>query len=117
MTQKMEHRMNIRMPVSLPARVYYPDKGGHGSFRAVTRDLGFGGAFIEAGENSPAKGSIVRLALTTVPEDPVTIDALVLRSENGGFGVMFAYYSDEVFKQLASVLEPVFERNNAYEPR
>lgn len=113
MAQKMEHRMNIRMPVSLSARVYYPDKGGYGSFRAVTRDLSFGGAFIEAGEISPVKGSIVRLALATAAEDPVTIDALVLRSEAGGFGAMFAYYGDDVFKQLSSVLGPVLERHRA----
>lgn len=116
MAQKMEHRMNMRMPVSLSARVYYPDRGGHGSFQTVTRDLGFGGAFIEAGESSPAKGSIVRLALATAAEDPVTIDALVLRSETGGFGVMFAYYGDDVFKQLTSVLEPAFDQQDAHSP-
>ena len=113
MTQKMEHRMNMRMSVSLSARVYYPDKGGYGCFDAVTRNLGFGGAFIEAGGGDPPKGTIVRLVLVTASQEPLTIDALVLRTEDGGFGAMFAYYGDDVFKRLASVLEPVLEQHQA----
>ena len=114
MEQKMEHRMNIRTPVHLPATVYYRGNGGRESYRAMTRNLSFGGAFIEAGETAPSKGAIVRLALDNAGGGPVVIDALVLRHDALGFGIMFAYYGDEVFQQLASMLQPVLERRYAH---
>lgn len=115
MAQKMEHRMNIRMPVSLPVTVYYPGRGGHESCRATIRDLGFGGAFIEAGETAPTKGTIVRVAMEKASGNPVVIDALVLRDDANGLGIMFAYYGDDVFQQLASVLQPVIEQQYTHE--
>lgn len=117
MEQKMEHRMNIRMPVSMPATVYYPGNGGHESCRAMTRNLGFGGACLEAGETPPSKGTIVRLAMDNAGGDPVVIDALVLRNDAEGLGIMFAYYGDDVFQRLASMLQPVSEQHYAHDLR
>ena len=115
MEGKMEHRMNMRIPMYLPVGVNYPVKGGRAGFRAVSRDLSFGGAFIEIGDTAPSTGAIVRLSFQTPLESSITVDALVLRGEADGFSVMFAYYGDEVFRQLTLVMEPAFERHYAYD--
>lgn len=114
MQTKMEHRMNVRFPVCLSATVYYAVHGSRKSFCTVTRDLSFEGAFVAAGQTRPAKGTIVRLALEAAFGDTVMIDALVLRGDGDGFGVMFIYDGDHVSRQLASLLRPALKRRYAY---
>lgn len=107
----MEQRMNIRVPTNLPATVHYTGSDGRRTMHTVIRDLGFGGAFVEAGQMSALKGSIIRVGLGESEQaESINIDALVLRSSDDGVGLMFAYLDDDVFDQLASLLEPELDK-------
>lgn len=102
--------MHVRMPVCLSVIVYAPMNGGRSSFCAVSRDISFEGAFIEAVPTRPPKGGFVRLSFETAYDDPLIIDALVIRDNADGFGVMFAYNDDKKFQQLISILQPRLKR-------
>lgn len=101
----MERRTYIRKPLHLPAVIRYPCKGRSCSFRTITRDLSFEGAFIDTGDFT-LQGSIIRMEVEACSAAPLVIDALVVRSDTEGLGLLFAYYSSEVFEQLALLLEP-----------
>jgi hypothetical protein len=117
MEQEKDRRINIRIPVNLPVSVRYPDKVGQSGFRTVMRNLCFGGTFIEARESAPPAGTIVRLSLKIPREDSLILDALALRKDGAGLGIIFAYYSDDTFKKLASILEPSLEHQSTHRDR
>ncbi|HKJ22910.1 MAG TPA: PilZ domain-containing protein [Gammaproteobacteria bacterium] len=102
----MERRMNPRKPLRLAATVHYPDEGGARRIQTVTRNLCYEGVFVETLAFAHLQGSIVRVELDTPLHGPIGLDALVLRSRADGLGLMFAYYSTEVFEQLDALLEP-----------
>jgi hypothetical protein len=111
---QMERRINLRLNMRLSAVIRYRDAGENRCLTATTRNLSFEGAFMEAGGISNLAGSIVRLELNTLAEAPLIIEALVARSRSDGLGLMFAYYSRDVFEQLASLLESAAKA--LYEP-
>lgn len=51
------------------------------------------------------------MALETACEEPVVIDALVVRNDVDGFGVRFVGEGDEVVEMLTPILRPVFSRH------
>lgn len=108
--QCMTRRMNLRIPVRLPVIVQSPPRADNNCQHTVTRDMSFGGAFVEQRGAPLHKGGIVRLALEGACGDPLFIDALVLRSDELGAGLMFSHYEHAVFDSLAALLEPDFER-------
>lgn len=103
---RMEHRMNSRLCVRLPVTVQISPRMENTRVCTVTRDVALGGACIENKGLDIQEGAMVRLTLELTPGDRVMIDALVLRSNDQGVGLMFAYYSNEVFDRLAELLEP-----------
>ena len=111
--RRMEHRMNLRHSVQLPITVHVSPRMDHKGLPMVTRDIAFGGACIESEGVDIVEGTMVRLALEIAPDDPVTIDALVVRSNNREVGLMFAYYSNDVFDRLTELLEPQVQRRYA----
>lgn len=109
--RSMEHRMNVRVPVRLPVSVSYPCKGD--SPRVVdtmTRNLSFDGAHIEHGAVDLERGRLIRLELAVCPHGPITLEALVLRCDADGIGLMFAHYGDAVFEGVAALLEPELDK-------
>lgn len=105
MKHQMERRMNARKPLRFPATIRYRSMDASLSMPTMTRNLSFEGTFLETGEIAQLEGSIVRVELAALPSDPITIDALVVHGNRDGIGLMFAYYGNTVFEQLASVLE------------
>lgn len=102
----MERRMNPRKPLCLTATVRYPGEGGGRSIHTVTRNLSYEGIFLETLACAHLQGGIVRVELETPGYGKIVLDALVLRQAADGLGLMFAYYSTEVFEQLDVLLEP-----------
>lgn len=103
--------MNIRVPVRLQVTVEFPPCTGHDNVHGSTRDIGFGGAFVETTGHVAEEGTLARLILDAGEENRLAVDAAVLRSEDGGIGLMFAYYGDCTFYSLAALLEPEFDRH------
>lgn len=111
--RRMEHRMNLRHSVQIPTTVHVSPRMDHKEVPVVMRDIAFGGACIESEGVDIREGTMVRLALEITPSDPVTIDALVVRSNNREVGLMFAYYSNDVFDRLTELLEPKVQKRYA----
>lgn len=106
----MEHRMNIRVPVRRPVSVSCPCKGGSPHVvDTMTRNLSFDGAHIEHGAADLECGRLIRLELAN-PHGPITLEALVLRRDADGLGLMFAHYGDAVFERVAALLEPELDK-------
>lgn len=108
--QHTDSRMNIRVSARVPITVDFPPRADNNSLRAVTRDIGFSGAFVENSESASREGTLARVTLETAAGDPVTIDALVVRGRDDGMGLMFADYGEEVFHSLAALLRPELEK-------
>lgn len=108
-SQQIESRANLRVPVRLSVTVELPPRIERNSVRGVTRDISLSGAFIENSGSVPREGSLARLALETAPGGALVIDAVVLRSNDQGMGLMFAHYGDEIFEPLAALLAPMVE--------
>lgn len=104
--QSIEHRLNRRITMQLPVTVQFFSDRGKNSARTVTRNLGFGGACIESAALQIQEGTMVHLRLETPSESFLIIDALVVRSDGARAGLMFAYYDNDVFKQLTALLGP-----------
>ena len=103
--------MNIRVPVDLPVTISYAVNGdGPRHMRTTTRNLSFDGALLEAGEQPPEEGRLVRMELPASAAGSIAIDALVLRHDGGGLALVFAHYGEAVFERLAGLLEPELER-------
>lgn len=107
----MEHRMNVRVPLRLPVSLSYACNGD--SPRVVDgaiRNLSFDGACIEHGAAGLERGMLVRLALPSNPHGPFTLEALVLRTDAHGLGLMFAHYGDGTFERVAALLAPELDK-------
>lgn len=102
----MEHRMNTRKAMQLPLAIQVLPSLKNNSIYTVTQDIGLNGACIEKRSLDIQKGVMVRLTLKRAPNDSRIIDALVVRIDNRGAGLMFAYYDSNVFDYLADLLEP-----------
>ncbi len=111
---RMERRINLRKPVRLRAAVRYRDRGENCRLETTTLNLSFEGAFLETGEIAHLVGSIVRLELQAFPGNPLTIDALVVYRNHAGLGLMFAYYKNEVFEQLVTLLESTPNKSDGW---
>jgi len=109
-SQQTKRRMSMRVPISLPVTIEFPLGTERNTFQAVTSDLSFDGAFILHRASAPKEGTIARVILKNAPENPLVIDALVLRSTTHGTSFMFAHYNDAVFDGLAAMMGPALDR-------
>jgi hypothetical protein len=81
----LERRQPTRVPVELPLVVEHAG----GQFRAVARNLGLGGAFIEA-DQAPAYGTRVAVLIELPGTAELSSLPAVVRWQNAdGFGVQF----------------------------
>jgi len=96
--------MDIRVPVRLPVTIEIRPLLLQVSFQAVTHNIGFDGALLEASKPDLRKGTQVRVLLETAPKVHLIIDALVVRSTDHSVALMFTEYAHEALKPLSAIL-------------
>ena len=106
--QDKEARMAIRVPVRLPVTIELRPLLLNLKLQAVTHNLSFDGALIEASKPAPPKGAEVRLLLESAPNVHLVIDALVVRSTDHGVALMFTENAKGVLKSLSEILTAGF---------
>jgi hypothetical protein len=97
----MEHRWNVRTPIRLNVVV---QSNGIGMISGKTRDLSFGGTYVETAPSvSVRRNSIVKLSMP-VAGDMRTVSAMVVRTAPTGFGLMFTDFELDTFSLLDMLL-------------
>jgi PilZ domain len=112
----MEGRFNMRIPVKTFVGIYYPGQLAAFAY-GRTRDISFGGVYVEADSIDAPNNAIVyvRFMLQHQAEDEsFKMPALVARSDAGGLGLMFvdsdAEYSNMLIDFLRCRLDVMFGR-------
>lgn len=109
-SQIIECRRSIRVPVHIPATILFRPVTRHQSVRAVTRNVSFDGARIDAENTSLEVGAQVRVLLEISGQDPIIIYALVVRNTNHGVALMFTEYDNEALESLSAILADGFNK-------
>lgn len=100
----MEHRWNVRTPVSLNVIV---DSPGAGIIRGRTKDLSFGGMYVETAPSVAVdKHSVVDVSIPIVGQVH-NAAALVVRTGPTGFGLMFTDFQLDTFNMLDALFRSV----------
>lgn len=108
--RNVECRTGIRVPVRLPVTIEIRPLVLRVSLRAVTHNVSFDGALVEACKPDLPKGAQVRVLLETAPTVQLFIDAVVVRSTDKGVALMFTEYADDVLKPLSAILAAEFNK-------
>lgn len=106
----MEHRLNARIAVRRPVHMEFSGGGQRSTVGMMTHNVSFGGALVEGAGAVLQKGIIGRLRFEVTPGVVLAIDALVVRADHQGIGLMFTSYGDEVLARLTAMLEPAIYR-------
>lgn len=97
----MEHRWNIRTPIRLNVIM---QSAGIGLISGRTRDLSFGGTFVETAPSvAVSRNHMVKLSVP-VAGDMKTISAMVVRTPPHGFALMFTDFELDTFSLLDMLL-------------
>ncbi|MEJ2344051.1 MAG: PilZ domain-containing protein [Gammaproteobacteria bacterium] len=100
----MEHRWNVRTPVSLNVIV---DSPGAGIIRGRTTDVSFGGMYVETAPSVAVdKNSVVDVSIPIVGQIH-NAAALVVRTDPSGFGLMFTDFQLDTFNMLDTLFRRV----------
>ena len=101
----MEHRCNVRRPVSLDAVI---ETRALGRISCRVRNIGLGGVFVETARLRPALNSIVELSFV-VPLDGASqccrVLAIVVQHTERGVGLMFEELSPETRMVVKALTE------------
>ena len=101
----MEKRWHARQAQHLNVLIAYE---GLGLISGRTRNISSGGMFVELRAISLAPNSIVRVVFPVTGGAPTSLhylDAMVVRTEDGGFGVMFSDYEQHDGAWLQDMLQ------------
>ncbi|MDA8363238.1 MAG: PilZ domain-containing protein [Gammaproteobacteria bacterium] len=104
MTKRVEQRWNERRPVEFEVEL---TAQGQSPLRAICRDLGFGGMYVEANSRtfSVNEGLEVDLSLgETEPQMRQHLPARVVRVNAQGAGLMFSGFKLENVRALRAVI-------------
>lgn len=97
----MEHRWNIRTPIQLDIVV---EPTGKDTVSGRTRNLSFGGAFVETNPVAPVNRNSMVKVLLPIGDDTKSVSALVVRTESGGIGLMFTDFALDTISELDKLL-------------
>lgn len=105
-------RLDVRVPVCLPVRLYRHDGDASPPASGATRDLSLEGAFVTSSEAPWPPGTKLECELQLAAERSVIMTVVVTRRTPDGVGVRFAGCGDEVLHHLTSVLEQEMRRRH-----
>lgn len=104
----MEHRCSIRKSLELQVLLY---KHGLPVQSGITRDLGLGGVFIQAGAYQWRKNELLEIEFLSADGSPaMRLRGVVVHLRGDGVGLMFDSVSGEQRRQLRAWL---FRKNHS----
>ena len=102
----MEHRWNSRKPVGVDVVLHYD---GLGLIRGKTRNISYGGMYVETNAVNLAKNAVVSVHLPE-PDDNEnslqTVRAMVVHTGQDGFGLMFLDFDRAMLRILRGLIGP-----------
>jgi hypothetical protein len=105
-------RLDVRVPVCLPVRLYRHDGDARPPTPGATRDLSLEGAFVASSQAPWPPGTQLECELQLDAQRSVVMAAVVTRRTADGVAVRFDGCDDEVLHHLASVLEQEMQRRH-----
>jgi len=96
----MEQRWNVRTPLTLDVTIHAPHDD---SIPGTTLDVSFGGMHVHVGPEVVLHGNTLVDVTVAIGEQLETISALVVRSTQEGFGLMFTDLGQQMLALLHTV--------------
>jgi c-di-GMP-binding flagellar brake protein YcgR len=98
----MEQRWNVRTPLELDVTIHVPDKD---PVPGTTLDMSFGGMHVQVGPEVVLHGNTLVDVTVAIGERLETASALVVRSTQEGFGLMFTDLGHQMLTLLHTVAD------------
>jgi len=102
----MDYRMDLRLPVHLPAVLATPTNRLHGE----TVNLSFEGAYVQLRESIPPLNCQTKLCLLLEPDEAsVALPAMMVHREQHRLGLVFEAYGEAECAYLSRRLTEAYE--------